>query len=91
MILDGHDHIYERFAPQTPSGAYDPTRGIVEITAGTGGADHTSITTVMANSLVRNANTFGVLMLTLHPNSYDWQFVPEAGKTFTDSGTGYCH
>ena len=91
LILDGHDHIYERFAPQTPSGTSDPTRGIVEITAGTGGANHTSITTVAANSLVRNTSTFGVLMLTLHPNSYDWQFVPEAGKTFTDSGTGNCH
>ncbi len=91
LILDGHDHIYERFAPQDPSGNSDPTRGIVEITAGTGGANHTSIVSNAKNSLVTNANTFGVLMLTLHPNSYDWQFVPESGKTFTDSGTGYCH
>ncbi len=91
LILVGHDHIYERFAPQDPNGNYDPTRGIVQITAGTGGANHTSIVSIAANSLVRNASTFGVLMLTLHPGSYDWQFVPEAGKTFTDSGTGYCH
>ncbi len=68
-----------------------PMAGIVEITAGTGGADHTSIATIAANSLVRNTNTFGILMLTLHDTSYDWQFVPEAGKSFTDSGTGYCH
>jgi len=43
------------------------------------------------NSEVRNSDTFGILRLTLHPASYDWKFVPEAGGTFTDSGTGYCH
>jgi acid phosphatase type 7 len=91
IVLDGHDHIYERFAPQTPTGVVDPARGIREFTVGTGGSDHTSITSVAANSEVRNAVTFGVLLLTLHPTSYDWQFVPEAGKTFTDSGTGNCH
>ena len=58
---------------------------------GTGGANHTSIASVMANSQVRNSDTYGVLRLTLHPTSYDWQFVPEVGKTFTDSGTGQCH
>ncbi len=91
VVLDGHDHIYERFAPQTPSGVADPVWGIREFTAGTGGADHTSITTIAANSEVRNATTYGVLKLTLHASSYDWQFVPEAGKTFTDSGTANCH
>jgi hypothetical protein len=91
IVLDGHDHIYERFAPQDPNGNSDPARGIVQFTVGTGGANHTSITSTAKNSLVRNSNTFGVLMLTLHSDSYDWQFVPEAGKTFTDSGTGYCH
>ncbi len=91
LILVGHDHIYERFAPQTPSGIADPVRGIRQFTVGTGGADHTSITTVAANSELINTNTFGVLKLTLHPDSYDWQFVPEAGKTFTDSGTTACH
>ena len=91
LILVGHDHIYERFAPQTPAGVADPVRGIRQIMVGTGGADHTSITTIAANSELRNVDTFGVLMLTLHPTSFDWQFVPEAGKTFTDSGTGTCH
>ena len=91
LILNGHDHIYERFAPQNPSGGLDATNGIREIIAGTGGADHTTITTVAANSLVRNTATFGVLKLTLHASSYDWQFVPEAGYTFTDSGTQACH
>ena len=58
---------------------------------GTGGANHTSLVTVAPNSEVRNQDTYGVLKLTLHPTSYDWQFVPEPGKTFNDSGTGVCH
>jgi chitodextrinase len=91
LILSAHDHTYERFAPQTPAGTLDNTRGIREFIVGTGGANHTSIVSVAANSEVRNADTFGVLELTLHPASYDWQFVPEAGKTFTDSGTTACH
>lgn len=91
LILNGHDHIYERFAPQNPSGGADSTRGIREFVVGTGGANHTSIDSVAANSQVRNTSTFGVLRVTLHANSYDWKFVPEAGKTFTDSGTGTCH
>jgi len=91
LILQAHDHIYERFAPQTPDGVADSTRGIRSFIVGTGGADHTEIVSIADNSEVRNKNTYGVLMLTLHPNSYDWKFVPEAGKTFTDSGTGTCH
>ncbi len=91
LILNGHDHIYERFAPQDPNGAVDLVRGIPEFIVGTGGADHTSLSTIAANSIVRNTNTFGVLELTLHPTGYDWQFIPEAGKTFTDSGSASCH
>ncbi len=91
LILTGHDHIYERFAPQTPAGVADPINGIREFIVGTGGADHTTITTVAANSEVRNTDTFGVLKLTLHSTGYDWSFVPEPGFTFTDSGTGFCH
>jgi chitodextrinase len=91
LILAGHDHIYERFAPQTPSGTLDTTRGIRQFIVGSGGANHTSLATIFANSEVRNVDTYGVLKLTLHPTSYDWQFVPEAGKTFTDSGTTSCH
>ena len=91
VVLAGHDHIYERFAPQTPTGVLDTARGLRQFTVGTGGNNHTTITTVAANSEVLEANTFGVLKLTLHATSYDWQFVPEAGKTFSDSGTGNCH
>ncbi len=91
VILNGHDHIYERFAPQTPTGVPDPINGILQITAGTGGADHTTVVKLAANSVVTNADTFGVLEMTLHSNSYDWKFVPQPGKTFTDSGSGTCH
>jgi hypothetical protein len=91
VVLNGHNHQYERFAPQNPSGQLDNTRGIREFVAGTGGRSHYSFGTIQPNSEVRNGDTYGVLKLTLHSNSYDWQFVPEAGKTFTDSGTGTCH
>ncbi len=91
VVLSGHDHDYERFAPQNPSGGLDTARGIREFVVGTGGANHTSFTTIAPNSEVRNDTTFGVLKLTLHATSYDWQFVPEAGYTFTDSGTTNCH
>lgn len=90
LVLNGHDHIYERFAPQTPNGVADPNSGIRQFTVGTGGRSHHSISQVAANSEVRNNTTFGVLKLTLHPTSYDWQFVPEAGGSFTDSGSGPC-
>ena len=91
MILNGHDHIYERFLPQKPDGTADLARGIRQFTVGTGGANLTFLETLAANSEVRNANTYGVLKLTLHPTSYGWEFVPEAGKTFNDLGTGYCN
>ncbi len=91
LILDAHDHDYERFAPQNPQAQLDMTRGIVAFVVGTGGANHTSFTTVAPNSLVRNDTTFGVLKLTLHSSSFDFQFVPVPGQTFTDSGTQACH
>lgn len=89
VVLNGHDHIYERFAPQSPTAAADP-RGIQQFTVGTGGKNHTTIVAIQPNSVVRNTDTYGFLKLTLHASSYDWQFVPEPGKTFTDSGTRNC-
>src|SRR5204863_1738177 len=91
LILNGHDHIYERFAPQSPTGALDSVRGIREFIVGTGGSDHTTITSVAANSQLRNADTYGVMKLTLHLASYDWQFVPEATGSFNDAGSQACH
>jgi hypothetical protein len=91
VVLNGHDHVYERFARQTPTGAVDPARGIQQFTVGTGGKGLTSIGNPIANSEVRHDKTFGVLKLTLFPSGYEWRFVPEAGKTFTDSGSVECH
>ena len=91
LVLTGHDHTYERFAPQTPNATVDNARGLREFVVGTGGANHTSFVTSAANSEVRNADTFGVLKVTLHPTSYTWQFIPEAGQSFSDSGTTSCH
>jgi uncharacterized repeat protein (TIGR01451 family) len=90
VALVGHSHDYERFAPQDESGNLDRTNGIREFVVGTGGAFWTGLSTAQPNSEVRQNNTYGVLKLTLHPTSYDWQFVPEAGKTFTDSGSQSC-
>ena len=91
VVLAGHDHDYERFAPQNPSGAGDSLRGITEFVVGTGGKTHYGFLSVKANSVVRNSSTFGVLKLTLHATSYDWNFVPEAGRTFKDAGSRSCH
>jgi len=89
VVLNGHDHDYERFAPQNPSGAAD-AKGIREFVVGTGGASHYTFGTPIANSVVRDNTSFGVLKLTLHASSYDWQFVPVAGASFTDAGSGTC-
>lgn len=90
VILSGHEHLYERFAPQTPAGVADPSRGIRQFTVGTGGRGLYAIGTVKANSEVLNNQTFGVLKLTLGSTSYGWQFVPVSGS-FSDNGTGVCH
>ena len=91
VILNGHDHDYERFAPQDPDGKADSVRGFREFVVGTGGKNHRPFGQPHANSEVRNADAFGVLKLTLRPDSYDWEFIAESGKTFTDSGSESCH
>ena len=92
VVLSGHSHDYERFAPQDQNGSLNRTNGIREFVVGTGGAFFTSLgSSPKPNSEVRQNSTFGVLKLTLHPASYDWKFYPEAGGSYTDSGTGLCH
>jgi uncharacterized protein YjdB len=91
IVISGHDHEYERFAPQTPSAAADPARGIREFIVGTGGAGLYSFATPLPNSEVRDDTSFGVLKLTLSNGSYTWEFIPIAGDSFTDSGSGTCH
>jgi len=91
LVLVGHDHLYERFGPQTATGVADPLRGLREFVVGTGGRSHYAFSAPEPNSEVRDSGTFGVLKLTLHGASYDWRFVPDAGGTFTDSGSAVCH
>jgi calcineurin-like phosphoesterase family protein len=91
LVISGHDHDYERFAPQDPSGNADAERGIREFVVGTGGGRLRDFKAVRANSEVRDARTFGVIRLALAPEGYSWDFVPVAGRSFTDSGSGLCH
>ena len=91
LIVNGHDHDYERFAPQDPSGALDPSNGIREIVVGTGGAQLRPFEAVVPNREAASDVTHGVLVLNLHATSYDWRFNPIAGETFTDSGSANCH
>jgi hypothetical protein len=91
VVVNGHDHDYERFAPQDPSGTADPQRGIREFVVGTGGASLRDFGAIQNNSEQRSFGAHGVLKLTLNPTSYEWRFVPVEGKTLTDSGSDSCH
>lgn len=91
LIVNGHDHDYERFAPQTPTGVADPGRGIREIVVGTGGESLRLFKKAVANSEVRNASTYGVLRLDLAPGSYTWHFMGVSAKSFSDNGSAACH
>ncbi|HET7105224.1 MAG TPA: metallophosphoesterase [Candidatus Acidoferrum sp.] len=91
IVLAGHEHSYERFAPQNPDGNPDPDLGIREFVVGTGGRSHTPLGYAKPNSEVRDDKTYGVLKLALSPGKYRWQFLPIPGKTFRDSGEGACH
>ena len=90
IVLDGHDHDYERFTPTDANGIASDA-GVREFVVGTGGYNLTPFAATQPNSAVRNGTTFGVLKLTLYATSYEWQFIPIAGQTFTDEGTGVCH
>lgn len=91
VVAGGHDHNYERFARQNPQGEIDEARGIRQFVAGTGGAAPYPFGDVKPNSERHIAGPFGVLKLTLHATSYDWEFVSIAPLLFKDSGTGECH
>jgi 3',5'-cyclic AMP phosphodiesterase CpdA len=92
LVLNGHAHEYERFAPQRPDGAADPAAGIREFVVGVGGRSFSTFaSSPAANSQRRDNSTFGVLELTLGDGSYAWQFLPAEDGGFTDSGTQSCH
>jgi len=90
VVLNGHEHNYERFAPMDASGQPDPL-GLREFVVGTGGRGLYDFGTALATSEVRDSTTYGVLKMTLRTTGYDWEFVPVAGSTFTDSGSTDCH
>jgi hypothetical protein len=91
VVLNGHDHNYQRFAPQDPEGRADPEEGIRQFVVGTGGRSQYQISRPIDNTEVYNDDTFGVLKLTRHPKRYEWEFVPVEGETFSDSGSARCH
>ena len=91
IVLSGHDHDYERFAPQDPDGLADPMSGIRQFVVGTGGIGLTPLSEPAPNSEIRDASTHGVLELMLGDAGYDWRFHPVAGAVFTDQGSGTCH
>ncbi len=90
IVINGHDHDYDRFAPQTPSGVLDRAHGIREFVVGTGGGPLYPFVRRPANSETRGLS-YGVLRLTLKPGAYGWTFIPVAGGTYRDAGTGTCH
>jgi hypothetical protein len=92
VVINGHDHNYERFGLQDPDGRADVQRGIRQFVVGTGGRDlDRSVTSPQPNSEVWDGSALGVLKLTLRPAGYEWQFIPVAGESFRDGGSGGCH
>jgi hypothetical protein len=91
LVINGHDHDYERFAPQRPDGTADAAKGIREFVVGTGGVGLRRFSTTRANSQVRKSTVLGVLRLELKASSYTWRFMPVAGSTWTDTGSTACH
>jgi 3',5'-cyclic AMP phosphodiesterase CpdA len=90
LVLNGHDHDYERFAAQDPAGRADPDRGIIEIVAGTGGGQLRPFAGRQPNSVARSARSYGVVALTLRADGWDLEFVSTNGR-FSDAATGTCH
>ncbi len=91
VVLVGHDHLYERFSPQSANGAPNRERGLRQIVVGTGGRSLTAFVSSQANSEVKGASSYGVLKMRLRPRSYEWEFVPAPGYSFRDSGSDVCH
>ena len=89
VVLTGHDHEYERFVPVDASGAASP-EGMVEFVVGTGGRSLYDFAAPLASSAVRDNSTYGVLKLTLHPDAYDWLFLPAIAGGYSDAGSAEC-
>jgi Calcineurin-like phosphoesterase len=90
VVVNGHDHDYERFTAQDPGGHADADRGLREFVVGTGGADLRPFGKTVANSDLRVAGIHGVIRFDLQPSGYRWQFISTTGE-LTDTGQGACH
>ena len=90
LVLNGHDHNYERFAPQDPDGNRDDQRGITEVVVGTGGGEIRGMGETQPNSVIREARLLGVFQVTLHPDRWSYRFISTDGS-FSDEGTADCH
>jgi len=90
VVLTGHAHNYQRYAPLDARGDPDPARGIRQFVVGTGGANFTPLGSRPPTAEAGNDDTFGIVQLSLHATSYDWAFIPVAGGGYTDSGGGAC-
>lgn len=91
IVLSGHDHVYERFAPLAPDGSPDADRGMRYFLVGTGGKEFYDFKDIKTGSEVRNNTEYGVLKLDLKPDSYNWKFLPAANGVFSDTGSATCH
>lgn len=78
LVVNGHEHFYERFEPQTPDLEPDP-HGIRQIIAGTGGAELMPAVRSRRNSAFVHEG-LGVLVLSLRPGAYQWAFVGVEGR-----------
>ena len=90
IVLSGHDHNYERFAPMSANGE-KRRRGTRSFVVGNGGRNLRPIADVQPHSKARNATNFGVLKLNLRADDYRWRFLPDKFGSYTDAGTGDCH
>ena len=91
IVVNGHDHNYERFAPQDPNGVHEPVEGVREFVVGTGGTGDRGFDAPVPNSEARYDESFGILQLSLYSDGYEWDYLPETGSTFVDLGVGACH
>jgi acid phosphatase type 7 len=91
VVISGHEHFYERYAPQDPNGEPDPDRGIRQFIVGTGGYGHHRMGVIARNSEIRNTDAYGLIKLTLNDGGYEWEFIPVRGARFFDHGTDVCH
>jgi hypothetical protein len=81
VVLNGHDHDYERIRAE----------GVQEFVVGTGGESHYPFPRPpLPGTQVRNDSTYGLLWLALGDGTYQWDFLGLGDSGFTDSGRGTC-